>query len=213
MNPRLFCTAALAALTLSACAARSSRLPSVEMRFLESPEKGVLRERGQEEFVLNTALIGDATLRYLRPSELLKAAESGTAGQGDPQKLMRAARTLAPGEGVVLLGTVRREASGGGSAKLAVYSLALACGKTDLDKPGDLRGCKGYVLKVTRAWPAEVYALEDITVSLIPEGGTAKGRIRARSEPGAFEARLEGEFTASLVELTGSGAMASGAGR
>ncbi|WP_163992413.1 hypothetical protein [Pyxidicoccus caerfyrddinensis] len=212
MNPRLCCMAALAALTLSACAARSSRLPSVEMRFLESPEKGVLRERLQEEFVLNTALIGDATLRYLRPSELLKAAESGT-GQGDPQKLMRAARTLAPGEGVVLLGTVRSEAAGGGSAKLAVYSLALACGKTDLDRPGDLRGCKGYVLRVTRAWPAEVYALQDVTVSLIPEGGTAKGRIRARSEPGAFEAWLEGEFSASVVELAGSGAQASGAGR
>jgi hypothetical protein len=212
MHTRLRCTAVLAALALSGCAARGSQLPSVEMRFLESPEKGVLKERMQEEFVLNTALIGDATLRYLRPSELLKAAESG-AGKGDPQKLMRAARTLAPGEGVVLLGTVRSEASGGGSAKLAVYSLALACGKTDLDTPGDLRGCKGYVLRVTREWPAEVYALEDITVSLIPEGGTAKGRIRARSEPGAFEARLEGEFSASVVEWEASGAVASGSGR
>jgi hypothetical protein len=212
MHTRLRSTAVLAALVLSGCAARSSQLPSVEMRFLEAPEKGVLKERMQEEFVLNTALIGDATLRYTRPSELLKAAESGT-GQGDPQKLMRAARTLAPGEGVVLLGTVRSEASGGGSAKLAVYSLALSCGKTDLDRPGDLRGCKGYVLRVTRTWPAEVYALEDVTVSLIPEGGTAKGRIRARSEPGAFEARLEGEFSASIVELAEGGALASGAGR
>ncbi|MCY1023368.1 hypothetical protein [Pyxidicoccus sp. MSG2] len=44
-------------------------------------------------------------------------------------------------------------------------------------------------------------------------GGTAKGRIRARSEPGTFEAWLEGEFSASIVELAGAGVLASGAGR
>ncbi len=212
MNIRLAWAAALAAVLVSGCAARSAKLPGLEMRFYESPSEGVAKKRIHEEFTLNATLLGDASLRYLRPAELLKAAET-EAGQGDPQKLMRAARTLVPGEGVVLLGTVRNTSGSGGSANLAIYSLALACEKANLDQPGDLRGCKGYVLRVTRTWPAEVYALEDVTVSLIPEGGTAKGRIRARSEPGAFEARLEGEFSASIVELAEGGALASGAGR
>ncbi|MBN1207801.1 MAG: hypothetical protein JXB05_23250 [Myxococcaceae bacterium] len=209
MNVRLAWTAALAAVLVSGCAVRSSRLPGLEMRFYESPVEGAPKERFHEKFTLNATLVGDASLRYFKPSELLKAAETGS-GEGDPQRLMRAARTLVPGEGVVLLGTVRSAAAGGGSVKLAIYSLALACEETDLDKPGDLRGCKGYVLRVTRTWPAEVYALEEATVSLIPEGGTAHGRIRARSEPGAFKAELEGEFAASIVELGSGGEVASG---
>src|SRR5215211_9024776 len=101
-----------------------------------------------------------------------------------PQKLMRAGRTLATGDGVVLLGTVRmQESFGGATAALALYSVALACGPTNLDLPGDLKGCKGYLMRVTRQWPAEVYALEEATVSLIPEGGTARGRMRAQSVP------------------------------
>lgn len=209
MNVRHAWIAVLAAGILSGCAARSSQLPALEMRFYETPEGGAARERLHEEFTLNATLIGAAGLPYLKPSELLKAAETGE-GQGDPQKLMRAARTLVPGEGVVLLGTVRSEAAGGGSANLAIYSLALACAKTDLDRPGDLHGCKGYVLRVTRAWPAEVYALPEATVSFISEGGTAHGRIRAKSEPGAFKAELEGEFAASIVEMGSGGPVASG---
>jgi len=207
MTMRLAWTAALAAVVVSGCAARSSQLPGLEMRFYESPAGGVAKERLHEEFTLNATLMGDASLRYLKPAELLKAAETDS-GKGDPQKLMRAARTLVPGEGVVLLGTVRSAATGGGSANLAIYSLALACEKTDLDRPGDLRGCKGYVLRVLRTWPAEVYELQDATVSLISEGGTAHGRLRAASEPGAFKAELEGEFAASIVELS-SGGLAS----
>jgi hypothetical protein len=208
MNVRLALAAALAAVLVSGCAARSSKLPGLEMRFYESPSEGVARKRIHEEFTLNATLLGDASLRYLRPAELLKAAET-EAGQGDPQKLMRAARTLVPGEGVVLLGTVRNTSGSGGSANLAIYSLALACEKANLDRPGDLRGCKGYVLRVTRTWPAEVYAIPEATVSLIAEGGTAHGRIRAKSEPGAFKAELEGEFAASIVELSPSTAVSS----
>ena len=207
MNIRIAGTAALAAVWVSGCAARSSHLPGLEMRFYETPPEKAAKKRFHEEFTLNATLLGDASLRYLRPAELLKAAETDS-GQGDPQKLMRAARTLVPGEGVVLLGTVRNT-SRGGSANLAIYSLALACEKADLDRPGDLRGCKGYVLRVTRTWPAEVYALPEATVSLITEGGTAHGRIRARSEPGAFKAELEGEFAASIVELSPGSAVST----
>jgi hypothetical protein len=182
------------------------------MRFYETPSQGGARQRLHEEVLLNATLIGDAGLRYLKPSELLKAAET-EGGQGDPQKLMRAARTLTPGEGVVLLGTVRSTASGGRSENLAIYSIALACAKTDLDRPGDLRDCKGYVLRVTRKWPAEVYAIQEATVSLISEGGTAHGRIRAKSEPGAFKAELEGEFAASIVELGAGSALSSESAR
>lgn len=203
MNLRLAWTAPLVAVLVTGCTPRSSRLPGLEMRFYESPSEGAAKKRLHEEFTLNATLLGDASLRYLKPTELLKAAETDS-GQGDPQRLMRAARTLVPGDGVVLLGTVRSSAAGGGNANRAIYSLALACERTDLDQPGDLRGCKGYVLRVTRTWPAEVYALPEATVSLISEGGTAHGRIRAMSEPGAFKAELEGEFAASIVELSPS---------
>jgi hypothetical protein len=208
MNVRLAWTAALAAVAVSGCAAQNSQLPAMEMRFYESPAEAAPKERFHEKFILNATLMGSAGLRYLKPAELLKAAETGS-NRGDPQKLMRAARTLVPGEGVVLLGTVRNEATGGGAANLAIYSLALACEKTDLDQPGDLHGCKGYVLRVTRTWPAEVYALQDATVSLISESGTAHGRLRAKSEPGAFKAELEGEFAASIVELGSGGALSA----
>ena len=61
------------------------------------------------------------------------------------------------------------------------------------------------MLRVLRTWPAEVYELQDATVSLISEGGTAHGRLRAASGPGAFKAELEGEFAASIVELSTGG--------
>lgn len=189
-----------AASALVGCSARSSQLPAVEMRFYETPPEAAPKERVKEKFTLNAALIGDATLRYMQPSELLKAAESDVGG--DPVKLMRAGRTLAPGDGVVLLGTVRsQEKSGGSASTVLVYIVALACEPAELDAPGDLRGCKGYVMRVPRTWPGEVYAIEDATVSVIPEGGTATGRLRAKSVPGGFKAELEGEFSASLVEL------------
>jgi len=208
MNFQLVGAAALAAVFVTGCAARSSNLPGLDMRFYETPSEGGARQRIHEEGLLNATVIGDANLRYLKPSELLKAAETG-AGQGDPQKLMRAARTLEPGPGVVLLGTVRSTSGSGRSSDLAIYSLALACAKSDLDKPGDLRDCKGYVLRVTRQWPAEVYAIQEATVSLISEGGTAVGRIRAKSEPGAFKAEVEGEFAASILELGTGSALSS----
>lgn len=212
MNVQLAWTATLAAVLVSGCAAQSSRLPALDMRFYETPAEAAPKERYHEQVILNATLMGSAGLRYLKPSELLKEAETGS-NRGDPQKLMRAARTLVPGEGVVLLGTVRSEATGGGNANLAIYSLALACEKADLDQPGDLHGCKGYVLRVTRTWPAEVYALQEATVSLISESGTAHGRIRAKSEPGAFKAELEGEFAASIVELNPGGAVSSASPR
>jgi hypothetical protein len=191
---------ALAALAVSGCAWRSAGVPAVDMRFYETPPEAPPKQRLHHRFPMNVALIGDAALQYQRPAELLKAAETDTGG--DPQKLMRAGRTLAPGDGVVLLGTVRaQESSGGATAALALYSVALGCERTNLDAPGDLKGCKGYLMRVTRQWPAEVYALEEATVSVIPEGGTARGRMRARSAPGGFKADIEGEFTASVVQL------------
>jgi len=192
--------AALAALAVAGCGARAASFPTMEMRFYETPPEAAPKQRLHHKFFMNVALIGDAALQYTRPAELLKAAE-GDSG-GDPQKLMRAGRTLATGDGVVLLGTVRmQESFGGATAALALYSVALACGPTNLDLPGDLKGCKGYLMRVTRQWPAEVYALEEATVSLIPEGGTARGRMRAQSAPGGFKADVEGEFTASVFQL------------
>jgi hypothetical protein len=192
---------AVVALAAAGCGARSSSLPSMEMRFYEMPADAAPKERLHHKAFMIVALIGDAALHYTRPSELLKAAE--TPAGGDPQKLMRAARTLTPGEGVVLLGTVRAYEEGGGTAAgLALYSVALGCQRTDLDVPGDLKGCKGYLMRVTRTWPAEVYALEDAMVSLIPEGGTARGRMKAQSAAGGFRADVEGEFTAAVLELS-----------
>ena len=190
---------ALAALALTGCGLRTAGYPAVDMRFYETPPEAPPKERFHHRFPLNVAVIGDAALQYKRPAELLKAAEGETGG--DPQKLMRAGRTLAAGDGVVLLGTVRaQESSDGATAALALYSVALGCERTSLDAPGDLKGCRGYLMRVTRQWPAEVYALEDATVSLIPEGGTARGRMRAKSAPGEFKADVEGEFTASVVQ-------------
>jgi hypothetical protein len=192
---------ALMVLIAGGCSLRTANARSVEMRFYETPEDAPAAERLNQRLTLNAALISDAALHFKRPSELLKAAE--TSAGGDPQKLMRAARTLAVGQGVVFLGTVRApEASGGAKAVQALYSVALGCEPSNLDAPGDLKGCKGYLMRVTRQWPAEVYGLEDATLSLIPDGGTAHGRLKAKSTPGAFKAEIEGEFTASVVQLT-----------
>lgn len=200
MNVRALLGGAVVAAALCGCGARNAQLPAVEMRFYETPADAAPKERIKDKFSMNVALIGDATLRYTRPSELLNAAETDVGG--DPAKLMRAGRTLVPGDGVVLLGTVpSQEASGGSATTLSIYTLALACDRADLDSPGDLENCKGYVMRVPRTWPGEVYAIEQATVTIIPHGGTAHGRIRAKSLPGAFKAELEGEFAASVVEL------------
>ncbi len=197
------------AAALTGCAARSARLPAVEVTLTETPKASAPRERLKEKLSFNVTLIGKAALRYQKPSELLAQAETATGG--DPQALMRAARTLQPsGEGLVLLGTVRTQAKSGGSqTSVIVYQLALGCAKDGLSGPGDLEDCRGYLLRVPRAWPAEVYELEGVTVSLIPEGGTATGRLRARSAPGGFKAELEGEFAASLVHFDGGGTVAA----
>lgn len=184
------------------CAARTAQLPVVAMHFYESPPDAAPRERLSERSTLSVAVIGDATLRYMRPAELLKAAE--VPGGGDPRLLMRAARTLSPASGVVLLGTARATGTGGGATDLAVYQLALACERADLEAPGDLKGCAGYVVRSTREWPAEVYGLDEATVAIIPEGGTARGRVRAKSGLGVFRVELEGEFSASIAELAGA---------
>lgn len=182
------------------CAARSAQLPVVEMHFSETPAGGAPQERLSEKFALNATLIANARLRYLKASELLKAAE--VAEGGSPQKLMQAGRTLTAGDGVVFLATVRsNQVSGGSSANLIVYSVALGCARADLDAPGGLTGCKGYLLRVTRQWPSEIYELEEATVSLIPEGGTLHGRLSAKSVPAGFRADLDGEFAASIVQL------------
>lgn len=199
---------ALLTLVNGACTARSSNAPGVEMRFYETPGEAAPVERIKEKFTFNVTLISDASLRYFSPADLLKAAET-SSGDGSPQKLMRAGRSLTPGDGVVLLGTVRsQEAAGGSAANIAMYSLALTCGKADLDQPGDLKDCRGYVMRVTRTWPGEVYEIAEATVTLIPEGGTAKGRIKARSVPGGFKAELDGEFAATIVDLLGPSAIA-----
>lgn len=192
--------AASAAAIGAGCGAHSSQHRTVEMRFSETPSGQPARQRVHQKFALNASLIGEAALHYHKASELLNAAE-GPAG-GEWQKLLRAGRTLEPGQGIVLLATARaHEEAGGATSSLASYSIALGCAKADLDAPGDLTDCRGYLMRVTRQWPGEVYEIESATVSLIPEGGTARGRLRAKSAPGGFAAEVEGEFTASILEL------------
>jgi hypothetical protein len=204
----LLCACAL--LAAAGCAARSAALPTVEVRLAQTPAEEAPRERLRERLSFNVTLIDRARLRYERPAELLGAAASDEGG--DPQRLMQAGRSLHPGHGVVLLGTVRSSERGGGSkASVLVYQLALGCPGAVLEGPGDLKDCRGYLLRVPRTWPAEVYELEGVTLTLIPDGGTASGRLRARSVPGGFRAELEGEFLASRVELHPPGGVAAAA--
>lgn len=182
-------------------------MPAVNMRFYETPPQAAPVERINEKFTLNATLIGHARLRHQKPAELLNAAE--TASGGDPQLLMRAGRTLKPAPGVVLFATVRSaEVASGSAAGLALYEVALGCDPADVDQPGDLKNCAGYLMRVTRTWPAEVYEIDpaSVTLSIIPEGGTTRGRLRASTVPGGFKADVEGEFTATIVDLAPSGA-------
>lgn len=185
------------ALLLLGCAAKDARYPTVELRYFES-ENGKSEDRSVEKESLNAALIRGTTLQYKKATDLLKAAE--TPEGGSTQKLMRAGRTLQGGDGVVLLATVRGAGSGGSAQNVAVFQVALACGPQSFDGPGDLHGCNGYAMRVTRTWPAEVYDLQNATVSVLPEGGTARGRLHVKSAEGHFGVELDGEFSASLLE-------------
>src|SRR5207245_11730466 len=100
------------------------------------------------------------------------------------------------GTGVVVLGTARSLEEGamsGSIADLAVYQLGLQCEAADIDVPGDLRNCAGYLLRVGKTWPAEVYEIAEATISLIPEGGTARGRVRIKSAQAGLTVQLDGE--------------------
>lgn len=145
---------------------------------------------------VSAVVVRGARLRYQKPAELLNAANENL------QQLMAAGRSTVPGDGIVVLATLRAEQTGGSSTTLVVVMIALECAGTSLDQPGSLEGCKGYAMRVPRQWPGEVYGIASSTVSLIPEGGTAHGRLRARSEDGPFVAEFEGELVASLLEIT-----------
>lgn len=145
---------------------------------------------------VSAVLVRGARLRYQKPADLLNAANENL------QALMSAGRSTVPGDGVVVLATLRTEQTGGSSTTLVVVMIALECAAADLDKPGSLEGCKGYAMRVPKQWPGEVYGLSSATVSLIPEGGTAHGRLRAKSDDGAFVAEFEGELVASILEIT-----------
>jgi hypothetical protein len=207
---RLTLLAAMA--VLSGCGAHASRQPAMEMRFFATPAESAPTERVSEKLSLNVTVISDSTLQHVDPVELLKLAE--TPRGTDAQKLLRAARTLVPGTGVVLLGTVRSNEDRPSAANRAIYTLALRCGAARLDSPGDLTGCQGYLLRIPREGQGtpEVYGIEKATVSLIPDGSTALGRLRAKSVPGGFKAEVDGDFSASIVELGVARAVATSTG-
>jgi hypothetical protein len=189
----------LTAAALTGCGAHVAHVPALEMRFLETPMNALATERASEKLTMNVSLITDTKLRYLQPAELLKAAET-TSGM-DSQRLLKAGRTVIPGEGVVLLGTVRAQNARSSTTNLAVYTLALACAPAKLEQPGDLQNCQGYLLRVLRTGPGEVYGIDKATVSVIPEGGTAQGRLRAQTIPGGFKAEIQGDFAASILDV------------
>ena len=186
---------------LSGCVAKGTKLPLVGMHFYQA--NGVTQdERIGGEFPFTVSLLSGVKLKFARASELLKVAEE------DPRRLMRAARSLEISNNVVLLGTVRsQELSNGSATGVAIYQLAFTCDANDLESPGDLKNCSGYVLRVTRTWPGEIYEVASPTISVIPEGGTAIGSLSAASDTSSkFTVKLSGEFVASLVQL-GTGAM------
>lgn len=191
--------AVVLALTGASCAPTGRHL-HVDVRLLETPGGAAPRERAAGRLLLNVAIVRNARLAHARTAEILKAAE--TPQGGSPQRLMRASRSLAAGPGVVFLGTARIQ-DPTEVGQLDVFQLALSCESADIDLPGDLNGCAGYFLRVPRTWPAEVYEVPRATVSLLPEGGTARGRVRARSAPAGFAAEVDGEFTATLIEFGG----------
>lgn len=165
----------------------------MDIRFSQAAET-----RASYHEPVSAVVVRGARLRYQKPSELLNAASENL------QLLMSAGRSVVPADGVVVMATVRAEQTRGSSTTLVVVMVALECAGASLDTPGSLAGCKGYALRVPRQWPGEVYGIASATVSLIPEGGTAHGRLRARSEDGPFVAEFEGELAANILEITAS---------
>ena len=186
-------------LLLGCSGAKDARYPTMEIRYFELSE-GQSKERSKNQEQLNATLIHGAQLQHKKAVDLLRAAE--TPEGGSPARLMKAGRTLVAGDGVVLLGTVRHEASGGSATAKSVLSVALSCSAASFDEPGDLKDCNGYLMRVPKTWPAEVYDITGATVSIRPEGGVARGRIHGKSNPGTFSVELDGEFAASLAEYT-----------
>ena len=178
----------------------AAKQPAVGMWFYEGAGS-TQQERLAKEFPFSVAVITGAKLRFNTAADLLKAA------QEDPRKLMRASRTMDPSNNVVVLATYRaQEQSGGSITGVAVYQMAFSCDPHDLESPGDLTNCVGFVLRVTRTWPGEVYEMSRPVISLIPEGGTAIGKLSGDSQPTSqFRVKLVGDFVASLGQL-GEGA-------
>ena len=193
-------TVCLLLASVGACTARSSKIPAVNMRFYEA-SAGALNERVGGEFPLTVSLLSGVKLKFSKAAELLKVA------QEDPRRLMRAGRSLEISNNTVLLGTVRsQELSSGSAAGVAVYQIAFTCDASDLESPGDLKNCAGYVMRVTRTWPGEIYEVTNPTISVIPEGGTAIGNLNGASDTSSqYTVKLSGEFVASLAQL-GTGA-------
>lgn len=179
--------------------ARESRQKTMDVRYLAKVE-GRDEERSFTRDSLNATLILGARVKHQKAVELLRAAE--TPEGGSPAKLLRAGRTLVGGEGVVLLGTVRSEATGGSATTVTVFQIAVECAAATVDVPGELKDCNGYVMRVPRQWPAEVYDISNVTISILPESGLATGRINARSTPSAFSVAIDGEFAATIAELS-----------
>ncbi len=170
----------------------------VDMKFLDTPDQGDWRERASMRYPMDVAVIYGARLSYSRPPDVVRAAEIPKGG--DPRLLLRASRALSPGTRLVFLATAQQPAPGG-VADVPVYQLALECDPTPIDTPGDLKGCAGYFVRVTRQWPAEIYEVAKATVTLIPEGGIARGRMRVDSKADKQQVKLDGEFTATVAEV------------
>jgi len=183
------------AVALASCATEKVVM---DLRFGQTVD-GAAQERAKYKEPVSAVVVRGARLRHAKPAEVLSAADPGTGGT--PQLLMQAGRSVVPGSGVVVLATARTEESGGSVAGLVVVMLALECEDAALDKPGELRGCKGYAMRVPRQWPGEVYGLSSAVVSVMPEGGTVRGRMRGRSDDGAFTAEFDGELVGSVLEL------------
>ncbi len=187
---------ALAAVLGAGCATQGQLM--MDIRFLQSAEP-----RATYRQPVSAVVVRGARLRYQKPAELLTAANENL------QALMSAGRSVVPADGVVVLATVRADQTRGSATTLVVVALALECAAAPLDAPGSLVGCKGYAMRVPRQWPGEVYGIASATVSLIPEGGTARGRLNAKSDDGPFTAEFDGELAASIMELAAPAAPAT----
>jgi hypothetical protein len=198
-------------MVVSACLAcsttKDSRQRTMDVRYLAQSD-GKTEERSRTSDQLNATLILGAQLSHKKAVDLLRAAE--TPEGGSPSKLLRAGRTLVAGEGVVLLGTVRGDATGGSATTVTVFQIAVECASANVDQPGALKDCNGYVMRVPRTWPAEVYDVSNVTLSILPESGVATGRINAKSTgTSTFSVAIDGEFAATIAEFTPAQAAAT----